>query len=204
MVTSLKKNGDIRVCIDPQALNKVLKREMHPLPIIEDILPELSKAKIFSKFDLRNGYWHCSLDEESSNLTTFQTPFGQYKWKRLPFGLAVSSEIFQKKLIAALDGIEGVVCVADDILLYGVGEDEEKAKEDHNKKLEVLMERCKQHGIRLNKAKTELMKKEIIFLGHKITSRGVEADPSKIESIVMMKPPENATEARRFVGWSIT
>ena len=116
---------------------------MHPLPIIEDILPELSEAKIFSKFDLRNGYWHCNLDEESSNLTTFQTPFGRYKWKRLPFGLAVSSEIFQKKLIAALDGIEGVICVADDILLYGVGEDEEKAKEDHNKKLEILMERCK-------------------------------------------------------------
>ena len=200
MVTSLKKNGDIRVCIDPQALNKALKREMHPLPIIEDILPELSKAKIFSKFDLCNGYWHCSLDEESSNLTTFQTPFGRYKWKRLPFGLAVSSEIFQKKLITALDGIECVVCVADDILLYGVGENEEKAKEDHNKKLEVLMERCKQHGIRLNKAKTELMKKEIIFLGHKITSRGVEADPSKIESVVMMKPAENATEARRFCG----
>ena len=200
MVTSLKKNGDIRVCIDPQALNKALKREMHPLPIIEDILPELSEAKIFSKFDLRNGYWHCNLDEESSNLTTFQTPFGRYKWKRLPFGLAVSSEIFQKKLIAALDGIEGVICVADDILLYGVGEDEEKAKEDHNKKLEILMERCKHHGIRLNKAKTEMMKKEIIFLGHKITNRGVEADPSKIESIAMMRAPENATEARRFCG----
>ena len=95
MVASIKKNGDIRIRIDPQALNAALKRELHPLPVIDDILPELSKARIFSKFDLRNGYWQCELDSESSLLTTFQTPFGRYRWERLPFGLAVSSEIFQ-------------------------------------------------------------------------------------------------------------
>ena len=76
MVVGSKKSGDIRICIDPQALNKDLKREMHPLPVIDDVLPSLSKARVFSKFDLKNGYWHCVLDEPSSYLTTFQTPLG--------------------------------------------------------------------------------------------------------------------------------
>ena len=72
--TSKKNSTDIRLFIDPQQLNKAVLREMQLLPIIDDVLPELANAKVFPKFDLRNGYWHCKLDEESSLLTTFQTP----------------------------------------------------------------------------------------------------------------------------------
>ena len=110
MVAASKKNStDIRLCIDPQQLNKAVLREMHPLPIIDDVLPELANAKVFSEFDLRNGYWHCKLDEESSLLTTFQTPHGRYRWLRLPFGLAISSEVFQKRLQTSLDGLKGII-----------------------------------------------------------------------------------------------
>ena len=200
MVTSMKRNGDIRICIDPQALNLALKREMHPLPIIEDVLPELSSARVFSKFDLRSGYWHCILDEASSRLTTFQTPFGRYKWNRLPFGLAVSSEIFQKRLISALDGLRGVICVADDILVYGVGPNDEVAEKDHDENLEMMLKRCKEKSIRLNDEKTEMKKKEVLFLGHKITSRGLEVDPSKVEAIVKLEAPQNITEIQRLGG----
>lgn len=80
MVIATKKAGDLRICIDPQALNKALGRERHPLPVLDDILPELAKAKVFTKLDLRDGYWQCVLDKESSMLTTFQTPAGRYRW----------------------------------------------------------------------------------------------------------------------------
>ena len=96
-IASKKNSSDIRLCIDPQQLNRALMRECHPLPIIDDILPELAKARIFSRFDLKNGYWHCLLDQESCLLTTFQTPVGRFRWLRLPFRLAISSEIFKKK-----------------------------------------------------------------------------------------------------------
>ena len=92
-----KKDGSLRVCIDPRELNKALMRERYPLAIIEDILPELANATVLSKLDLRSRYWHCELDEESSLLTTIITPFGRFRWLRLPFGLNVSSEIFQRK-----------------------------------------------------------------------------------------------------------
>ena len=200
MAISETKSGDIRVCIDPQILNLALKRELHPLPIMDDILPELSNAKVFSKFDLRNGYWHCVLDEESSYLTTFQTPWGRYRWLRLPFGLAVSSEIFQKRLIVALEGLDGVVCVADDILVYGVGDNEQQATLDHDEKLRKLMTRCSERGIRLNNEKTEMRKNEIRFLGHRISKDGLKPDPDKVKAIVNMKPPSDVAEIQRLAG----
>ena len=94
---------------------------MYQLPVIDDILPELSKARVFSTVDLKSGYWHCILDLESSALTTFVTPYGRYRWRRLPFGLSASSEIFQKHLHQALENLDGVLFIADDIRVYGVG-----------------------------------------------------------------------------------
>ena len=135
MVVATKKSGALRICIDPRPLNAALKRERYQLPILVDILPELGQAKVFSTVDLRSGYWHCVLDEESSLLTTFATPFGRYRWCRLPFGLSVSSEIFQKRVNQALDGLEGVLDIVDDVLIYGYGDTEEQANADHDRKL---------------------------------------------------------------------
>ena len=95
MAAATKKGGSLRICIDPQSL-LALKRGHYQLPVLEDILPDLVRVNVFSKVDLNHGYWHCVLEEDSSALTTFSTPFGRYRWKRLPFGLSVSSDIFQK------------------------------------------------------------------------------------------------------------
>lgn len=96
MVVVKKPKGYLGICIDPKDLNKVLKRSHYPLPTIEDTLPDLSRAKVFSKFDVNNGFCHIEPDEESSKLTTFNTPFGRYRWLRLPFGLS-SSDLSSKR-----------------------------------------------------------------------------------------------------------
>ncbi|CAB3997530.1 RNA-directed DNA polymerase from transposon BS, partial [Paramuricea clavata] len=88
IVVAPKPNGKIRLCLDPRPLNKALKRCHHPIPTIDDVLPELSNAKVFTKVDCSNGYWQVELDEESSLLTTFNTPFGRFKWQRMPFGIS--------------------------------------------------------------------------------------------------------------------
>ena len=98
---------------------------------MEDLLPKLSNAKVFSKLDLSNAYWHVHLDEESSLMTTFQTTHGRYRWKRVPFGTSMSSELFQKRLDQALEGLSGVIGVSDDIIVYGEGDDFESATKDH-------------------------------------------------------------------------
>lgn len=74
MAIATKKDGSLRIYIDTRSLNLALKREHYPLPVHENILLDLAKAKVFSKVDLSHGYWHCTLEEESSLLTTFSTP----------------------------------------------------------------------------------------------------------------------------------
>ena len=126
-----KKQGGLRICIDPPELNKVLKREHYTLPVFEDVLHELGQSTVFSKADLSSGFWHVQLDEESSHLTTFQTCFGRYRCLRLPFGTSVSSEISEKMLLEAFDGLTSVVCVADDVIIHG------KTLEDHDEHLPI-------------------------------------------------------------------
>ena len=109
VVVERKPADRVRLCIDPRPLNKALQREHHHLQTLDEILPELGKAKIFAKFDLRSGYWHVPLDEASRKLTCCQTPFGRFVWNRLPFGLKVSSELFAKRVHAAISDLLGSI-----------------------------------------------------------------------------------------------
>ena len=89
-------------------------------------------------------------------MTTFGTPYGRFRWLRLPFGLSVSPEIFQKRVNQVLEGLEGILNIADDILVYGVGDTVEQANADHDKKLEALLLRCRERDVALNKDKLKL------------------------------------------------
>ena len=167
-VVAVKKSGDLCVCIDPKPLNVALKRERYQIPVIDDVLPDLAKARVFTKVDLASAFWQLELDDESSLLTTFATPHGRYRWLCLLFGLCVSSEIFQKHLNQELLGLPGVKCIADDVLIYG------RDDADHDSSLEGFMKRCQQKGIKLNGTKLEYKCKEVPFHGH-VDIRGPEA-----------------------------
>ena len=143
-----KSNGKIRLCLDPQPLNRALKRCHYPILTIEEVLPDLANAKVFTKLDCKNGYWQVKLDEDSSTLTAFNTPFGRYKWTRMPFGISPAGEIFQRRLDQAIEGLDGVRTVADDLLIIGNGETVGDAVKDHDTKLEALLTRCRECGIK--------------------------------------------------------
>ena len=201
VVAATKKSGPLRICIDPRPLNAALKREHYQLPILDDILPELGQAKVFSTVDLRSGYWHCVLDEESSLLTTFAMPFRRYRWCRLPFGLSMSSEIFQKRVNQALARLEGVLDIVDDVLIYGVGDTEEQANADHDQKLVKLLERCQLQGIALNPDKLKLRTKSVTFMGHVLTNEGIKIDPDKAKAIRDMLKPADIEGVQRLNGF---
>ena len=169
--------------------------------MIDDVLPSLARAKVFTKIDARNGYWHVKLDDKSSRLTTFDTPYGRYRWKRLPFGVSVASEIFQKRLNQALDRLDGLLTVHDDMVIYGVGETDEEATADHNNKLQQFLQRCREQGVKLNKKKLKLLCKEIPYMGHLVTADGLRPDPEKIEAVHNMPKPDNVKAVRRFCGF---
>ena len=195
-----KRNGKLRICIDPQPLNAALKREHYRLPVLDDVLPELKDAKVFSKLDVREAYWHVRLDEPSSKLTTMITPFGRYMWKRLPFGLKVSSEIFQRKIDEALGNLKGVFNIVDDIIVVGCGSTDAEAVDDNKINLSATLERCSERNIILNEEKQQTGLKEIVFHGHKITSEGVKVDETKVEAIHNMPAPTDVEGIRRICG----
>ena len=200
MVAVQKSNKKIRICIDPKPLNRVIKRNHFPLPTIEDIIPELTEAKVFTVCDAKSGYWHVELDEESSYLTTFGTPWGRFRWKRLPFGICLASEEFQRRLNLALQGLDGVRPIADDILVYGVGRTREEATKDHDRKLICLLDRCRKVGIKLNFEKLKLRQSEVKYMGHMFTADGLRADPEKISAVINMPPPEDRKGVQRILG----
>ena len=152
-VITRKANSNLRLCLDPKPLNKALKRCHFPMPVIEDILPELGKAKIFTKLDCKDGYWQKKLTEESSLLTTFATSFGRYIWNRMPFGISPASKIFQLRLHKAVEDLDGVYAIADDILVAGTGNTMKGAVADHDLKIKKLLERCQEHNINNVRAK---------------------------------------------------
>ena len=149
------------------------------MPTLEDLLPELAEARIFGVLDVRNGFWHISLDDQSSKLTAFGTPFGKYRWKRLPFGVSTAPEIFQERLNAAIQGIRSVYTVADDILIIGKGSTEAIAREDYDKNLTALLDRCQEKGIKLNGEKCQIATRKVKYMGHVLSSDGLLSDSVK-------------------------
>lgn len=103
-----KTNGTLRICLDPKPLNKCIKREHYLIPTSEDITSRLTGKRVFTVLDLRNGFWQMELDSSSADLTTFMTPFGRYRWERVPFGLCCAPEMFQKKMVQIFGDIPGV------------------------------------------------------------------------------------------------
>ena len=200
LVIAKKSNGKMRLCIDPQPLNKALKRSHYPLHVLDDILPNLSNAKVFSVCDVQNGFWHLQLDEDSSRLTTFNTPFGRYRWTRLPFGVAPAPELFQRHLDQALEGLGGVHTIADDILVCGYGQSQEEADNDHDENLARLLQRCREKGIKLNAPKFRFKESSVPYCGHSITSHGLRSDPKKTAAITSMPAPSDIAGLRRFLG----
>ena len=200
MVTVPKKNGKLRVCLDPRDLNRAVQREHYPLPTIEDIATRLHGAKVFTKLDVRNGFWHVALDAESSYLTTFHTPFGRYRWRRLPFGISSAPEVFQRKMHELIEGLSGIEVVADDFIAIGCGNTVEEAIDDHDTVLIRFLERCKERGVKLNTDKLNLRLTEVPFIGHVATDKGLCVDPAKVRAISEMPAPTDKAGVQRLLG----
>ncbi|KAK2571051.1 Transposon Ty3-I Gag-Pol polyprotein [Acropora cervicornis] len=192
------KNG-LRLCIDSRPLNTALRRSEYPIPTVDQLLTEISNAKVFTLADIKSVFWHVPLDEPSSLLTTFNTPVGRMKWNRMPFGISVAPEEFQRRIDESLEGLEGTKAIADDILIWGDGNTIEEATSNHDARLSALLERCQQKHIKLNVDKFQLRKTELSYMGVTLTDKGVKPDPRKQDSIQAMPAPTNKEEVRRLL-----
>ena len=196
-----KKNGKLRLCLDPKDLNKAIQREHYPLPTIEDVATQLHGAKVFTKLHVRNGFWHIKLDAASSFLTTFNTPFGWFRWKRMPFGIRSAPEVFQRRMHELIEEMPQVEVIADDFVVIGKGSTLKKANSDHDRNLLAFLRLCNKKGLRLNPEKLRLRQSEVSFTGHIATGNaGLKVNPAKVRAIQEMPSPTDRAEVQRLLG----
>ena len=141
---------------------------------------------------MTNCYWHKKLDEESSLLCTFNTPFGRYKFNRLPFGICVASDVAQRMVDDNFSDISRVITVHDDIIIAG------KDTEEHNNVLKQVLKRVRLQNIKINRSKVQLRVNQVKYLGDIVTAD--RPDPKKIKAIIDMPELHNRQDLQRLLG----
>lgn len=186
-----------RLCIDFRQLNKKLIPDKFPLPRIDEILDSLGRTIYFSKLDLYSGFWQVPLDKKSKHLTSFSTSQGSYQFNVLPFGLNVAPNSFARMMAIAFSGLESSTAFIylDDVIVIGMSE------KHHTDNLNRVFETCRKKNLKLNPAKCEFMKTEILFLGHKCTREGILPDNSKFQTIQDYPAPKDKDGVKRFVAF---
>ena len=165
-----KTNGNVWICVDLMKLNSSIWRERHILPSMEETLAQLGNARVFSKLDTNSGFWQIKLAKELT-ITTFITLFGCYCFKRLPFGISLVPEVFQRKMSEILNGL------MDNTLVFG------KDHEEHNKWVHIVLQKPSESKITLSWEKCEVAQSQIKFLWKVIDENGVHPDPQKFTTI---------------------
>jgi hypothetical protein len=194
MVASVR--GDkLRICIAPSDLNKVIRREHHPMRTIEEVVAEIPDAKVFSILDAKSGFLQIKLDEESSYLTTFNTPIGRFRWTRLPFGVKCAPEIFQRIMDNMLEGVKGAFVIMDDILVAG------RDTAHHDEIIRQVLDRATSYNLKLNLEKCRIRQPVVPYVGHLVTPEGLKPDPRKVQAVQDMPVPESKEDVRRFTGF---
>ena len=150
----------------------------------------MSGASYFSKLDASSGYWQIKVDEQSSNLLTFGTPSGRYRFKRLPYGIHSASEVFQREITSIISDIPGSANSQDDFVVWG------KTLQEHDERLRKVFLKIRESSLKLNKTKCQIRKQSIVFLGHIILSEGIKIDHPKTK----MPLPKSVNNLQRFLG----
>lgn len=170
-----KKDGSWRFCVDYRHLNKVTRKDVYPLPRIDDALDCLHGSAYFSSIDLRSGYWQISVDDQDREKTAFVTPDGLYQFKVMPFGLCNAPATFERMMDSLLRGYKWSTCLCylDDVIVFSPTFD------SHLSRLSAVLEVFRRAGLQLNSAKCRFGRREITVLGHLVSAEGVQPDPEK-------------------------
>ena len=190
-----KKDGKVRVCGDYKVtVNQCLDVDQYPLPRPDDLFATLANGKTYSKLDLSQAYQQMVLDEGSAKCLTINTHLGLYQYTRLPFGVASAPAMFQRAMDMILQGIEGVICYIDDILVTG------PTDEEHLERLERVLQRLQEYELRVKRSKCNFCQPAVEYLGHQVDADGLHTLPSKVAAIVQAPEPENEQQLRSFLG----
>ncbi|MCO5559611.1 hypothetical protein L7F22_013212 [Adiantum nelumboides] len=191
-----KKDGSLRLCMDYRGLKQVIVKKKYPIPRVDELLDRLHGSKIFTKIDLRSGYYQIRIKESDIPKTTFNTRYGHYVFTVMLFNVtnapASFNQLMQDIFRPYLDDFD--LIFLDDILIYS--KDEAEHEEHVWKVLEIL---C-QHQLSAKESKCTFCSPQVSYLGFIISADGISVDPKKIKDIVEWPQPSSVSEVRGFLG----
>ncbi len=190
-----KSDQTIRFLSDFRELNKALIRRPFPLPKVADMLQQMDGFTFATAIDLNMGYYHLKLDAETMKICAIVFPWGIYRYRRLPMGVACSPDIFQSKMSSLFAELEFVQAYIDDLLVISKG-----TFEDHLQKLDLVLQKLSDAGLQVNAVKSKFAAHEIDYLGYHLTKEGIAPQQSKVAAILALKPPRNVKDLRRCLG----
>ena len=191
-----KRDGTVRYAIDYRKLNSVTKKEVYPLPLIDECIDSLAGNKWFSKLDANSAYYQVKMKEEDKQKTAFITTYGLFQFTRMSFGLCNAPATYARAMQLVLRGLtwDIVLALLDDILVMG------KDFESHMENLEKVFERFRQYGIKLKPVKCEFCTKTT-FLGRQVNGEGLAIGENYVLTIKEWKAPRNLKEVEQFLGF---
>ncbi|XP_054826969.1 uncharacterized protein LOC129324030 [Eublepharis macularius] len=193
-----KKNGELRLCNDYRALNKISIRDRYPLPLIPDLLEQVKGAQIYTKLDLRGAYNLVRIREGDEWKTAFSTRYGQYEYLVMPFGLTNAPAVFQRLMNDIFRDIldQFVIVYLDDILIYS------RDASQHTRHVRTVLQRLRQHGLFAKLEKCAFHRPTVEFLGHVLSPHGIRMDPAKVEAVQTWQAPRSRKDVQRFLGFA--
>ena len=176
--------------MDYRPLNAVIIKNKYPLPRIDILFDQLSKAKVFSKIDLRSGYHQIKIRPQDIPKTAFSTRYGLYEYLVMSFGLTNAPAYFMYLMnsVFMLELDKFVIVFIDDILVYSENE------QDHEEHLIIVLTRLRDHQLYAKFSKCEFWLKTVPFLGHVLSENGISVDPSKVQEVMDWKAPSTVHE----------
>jgi hypothetical protein len=193
-----KKDKSLRLCVDYRQLNKRTIKDAYALPRISDILDNLGGGKYFTVLDMKSGYHQIELEEADKAKTAFTVgPLGFYEYHRLPFGLSNAPATYQRMMEEVLYGLSPEICqiYLDDIILVS------NTVEDHLERLSKVLSRFRECNLKLSPKKCAFFKDSVKYVGHIVSSNGVQTDPDKLSKVVDWPTPNNLDDLRQFLGF---
>jgi ribonuclease HI len=196
MVMVQKKSDKWRMCIDFTSLNKACPKDTFPLPRIDKIVDSAARCEVMSLLDCFSGYHQIYMKEEDKASTSFITPFSTYCFVKMSEGLKNAGSTFSRLTKTVLESQVGqnIFTYVDDIVVAS------KNKEDHLADLAETFANMRDARLRLNPEKCVFGVRQGKILGYLVSHRGIEANPSKIQDIVNMTPPQSARDVQRLTG----
>jgi len=195
MVPTRVQNG-WRVCIDYRRLNLATRKDHFPLPFMDQMIERLAGRAFYCFLDGYSGYFQIAIAPEDQDKTTFTCPFGTYAYNRMPFGLCNAPATFQRCMASIFsDFVESFLEVfMDDFTVHGDSFD------GCLQNLSKVLKRCIDTNLVLNSEKCHFMVEQGIVLGHVVSSKGIEVDKAKIDTIQSLPYCTNVREVRSFLG----